>query len=173
MYFAFRTVVNRLWERNGNYDELTKALKDRKDCHLEQHDSGRFWCSAVDGAARLVIAPEWDGFLMYRVDENLSWIIPRIESVQEWLDAHKEWLDAHKEEQAKPAAKRVDCLQAVEDARKQWRDAPEGEADSYPLAVQATPRQMARVALGEASRLWVWPRRAAAQAVHRTRRRGP
>ena len=29
------------------------------------------------------------GFLMYRADQNRSWIIPRIESVAGWLDEHE------------------------------------------------------------------------------------
>jgi hypothetical protein len=38
----------------------------------------------VDGAARLVITPEMDGFLIYRTDGDRSWVISRIESVGAW-----------------------------------------------------------------------------------------
>lgn len=30
-----------------------------------------------------------DGFLMYRADQDKSWAIPRIESVEEWLEANE------------------------------------------------------------------------------------
>ncbi len=30
-----------------------------------------------------------DGFLMYRTDQDRSWIIPRIESVAGWLGEHE------------------------------------------------------------------------------------
>jgi hypothetical protein len=47
------------------------------------------------GAPRLTIAPEVDGFLMVVHDQERSdgprqsWIIPRVESVEGWLDEHE------------------------------------------------------------------------------------
>ena len=60
---------------------------------------------------------------MYRVDEDRSWVIPRIELVNEWLDANQD-------EQAGSAAQRVECRQAFKQARKHRRKAPKGEADT-------------------------------------------
>jgi hypothetical protein len=74
---------------NTNHQQLATLLRDRKDWRLETQDGERFWAFGVDGAGRLVITPEVDGFLMYRADEDRSWVIPRIESVEEWLDQHE------------------------------------------------------------------------------------
>ena len=72
-----------------NYEKLAALLRDRKDWRPETQDGDRFWAFGVDGAARLCITPEMDGFLMYRADEDRSWVIPRIELVEEWLDANE------------------------------------------------------------------------------------
>jgi hypothetical protein len=74
---------------NGNYEKLTVLLRGRGDWRPEEQDGERWWCFGVAGAARLVITPEMDGFLVYRADEDRSWVIPRIESVEEWLDEHE------------------------------------------------------------------------------------
>ena len=74
---------------SGNYEKLAALLRDREGWRPETQDAERFWCFGVDGAARLVITPEMDGFLMYRADEDRSWVIPRIESVAEWLEEHE------------------------------------------------------------------------------------
>lgn len=72
-----------------NYDKLAGLLRDREDWRPETQDGERHWCFGKAGAARLVITPEMDGFLMYRADQDASWVIPRIESVQAWLDKHE------------------------------------------------------------------------------------
>jgi len=41
------------------------------------------------GAARLVVMPEADGFLMYVHEENRSWVTPRLELVEAWLTANE------------------------------------------------------------------------------------
>jgi hypothetical protein len=74
---------------NINYEELAGLLRDRLDWRPETQDGERFWAFGVDSAARLCITPEMDGFLMYRADQDTSWVIPRIESVAEWLDEHE------------------------------------------------------------------------------------
>jgi len=74
---------------NTNYEKLSALLRARKDWRLEIQAGERFWAFGVDGAARLCITPEMDGFLMYRADQDTSWVIPRIESVAEWLDGHE------------------------------------------------------------------------------------
>jgi hypothetical protein len=63
---------------NGNYEKLAVLLRGREDWRPEEQDGERFWCFGVAGAARVVIIPEMDGFLMYRADEDRSWVIPRI-----------------------------------------------------------------------------------------------
>jgi hypothetical protein len=55
-----------------NYEKLAGLLRGRQDWRPEMQDGERFWCFGVDGAARLVITPEMDGFLMYRTDEDRS-----------------------------------------------------------------------------------------------------
>jgi hypothetical protein len=60
-------------------------LRDRRHWHPVEEGRERFWYCGADGAARLVIASEADGFLMYKAEGNQSWVIPRIESVQKWL----------------------------------------------------------------------------------------
>ena len=80
----------------------------------------------VDGAARLVIVPEKDGFLMYCADRDKSWVISRIESVEEWLDANEA-------EHAGPGVRRVEFRDALERARGK-RKGPGGHADAGPAA---------------------------------------
>jgi hypothetical protein len=69
-----------------NSEQLAGLLQGRKDWRREVQDGEELWCFGVASAARLVITPEMDGFLVYRADEDRSWVIPRIESVGEWLD---------------------------------------------------------------------------------------
>lgn len=52
-------------------------------------DGLRAWFFGAGGSARLVITPEMDGFLVYRADEDRSWVIPRTESVGRWLEEHE------------------------------------------------------------------------------------
>jgi len=74
---------------NENYEALAGLLGGREDWRPETQDGERIWCFGVAGAARLVITPEMDGFLMYRADRDDSWVIPRIESVGKWLDENE------------------------------------------------------------------------------------
>ncbi len=73
-----------------NAQRLAALLNGRDGWRVETDDDGDHWCFGVDGAARLVITPEMDGFLMYRADQDTSWVIPRIGQVREWLDANKQ-----------------------------------------------------------------------------------
>ena len=102
---------------NDNYKKLAGLLKGRKDWRPEEQDGeqGRGWCFGVDGAIRLGITPEMDGFLMYRADEDRSWIIPRIGLVEEWLDRNEA-------EHAGPTATQVEFKEALERARRQRGD---------------------------------------------------
>jgi hypothetical protein len=72
----------------GNAGKLAGLLQDREGWRLE-HDPEPHWCFGMDGAARLVITPEMDGFLMYRADQDRSWVIPRINSVEAWLNQNE------------------------------------------------------------------------------------
>jgi hypothetical protein len=72
----------------SNAEKLTVLLRDREGWRPEP-DPELHWCFGVNGAARLVITPEMDGFLMYRADQDRSWVIPRIESVEAWLDQNE------------------------------------------------------------------------------------
>jgi hypothetical protein len=72
-----------------NRETLAGLLEGREDWQPGMQDGERYWYFGVHGAARLVITPEMDGFLMYRSDEDRSWVIPRIELVAEWLDANE------------------------------------------------------------------------------------
>ena len=71
-----------------NAERLTGLLRDRKDWRFSAEETPH-WCFGVGGAVRLAITPEPDGFLMFRKDEERSWVIPRIESVEGWLDEHE------------------------------------------------------------------------------------
>jgi hypothetical protein len=76
--------------------------------------AAEYWYFGVDGAARLTIAPEMDGFLVYVADQDPgavqrpSWVIPRIESVGEWLDEHEA-------EHAGPTPTQEEFKQALEE----------------------------------------------------------
>ena len=54
---------------------------DRAAAPIRQICVRREWCSPTPVGA--------DGFLMYRADQDKSWAIPRIESVEEWLEANE------------------------------------------------------------------------------------
>ena len=72
-----------------NSRKLAGLLQGRDDWRREEQDGEELWCFGVGGAGRLVITPEMDGFLLYRADQDASWVIPRIESVGDWLDEHE------------------------------------------------------------------------------------
>jgi hypothetical protein len=95
-----------------NYGKLAGLLEGRPDWRPEVEDDQRTWCFGVDGAARLVITPEMDGFLMYRADQDKSWVIPRIESVAAWLDQNEA-------EHAGPTAVQLEFREALERIRQQ------------------------------------------------------
>lgn len=61
------------------------ACGSRRDWRLETDDDGPHWFFGIDGAGRLAITAEMDGFLMYRADQDVSWVIPQIEQVEAWL----------------------------------------------------------------------------------------
>jgi hypothetical protein len=71
----------------GNYERLSVLLRGREGWRPEVEDGERIWCFGLHGAARLVITPEADGFLMYVHEEDRSWVIPRLELVEAWLTA--------------------------------------------------------------------------------------
>ena len=82
-----------------NAVRLAGLLQGREGWHLGIQDGTQggqeYWSFGVAGATRLAIAVEADGFLLSVHDEVLgdarrdSWVIPRIESVGEWLDVHE------------------------------------------------------------------------------------
>lgn len=80
---------------SGNYEALAALLGDRPGWRPIEEDGERGWAFGQAGASRLTIVPEMDGFLVCihdRVgdrDPRPSWVIPRIESVGEWLDGHE------------------------------------------------------------------------------------
>ena len=92
-----------------NREKLARLLQGREGWRPEEQDGERFWCFGVDGAARLVVTPEMDGFLLYRADRDESWVIPRIELV--------EWLDANEAEHAGLTAVQVEFREALERVR--------------------------------------------------------
>jgi hypothetical protein len=72
-----------------NAERLAGLLDDREGWwFLERDREPPCWCFGQDGAARLVITPEPDGFLMFIYD-RVSWVIPRLELVEAWLDEHE------------------------------------------------------------------------------------
>ena len=104
----------------NNREKLAGLLRGREGWHLGTQDGTQggeeYWRFGVDGAARLVITPEMDGFLMYRSDRDVSWVIPRIESVEEWLDENEG-------EHSGPTALQLEFKEALERARRrQWGD---------------------------------------------------
>ena len=64
-----------------NSEKLAGLLQGREGWRRETQGGEELWCFGVAGTGRLVITAEMDGFLMYRADEDRSWVIPRIESV--------------------------------------------------------------------------------------------
>ena len=78
---------------------LGGLLRDREGWHLGTQDGTQggeeYWRFGVDGAARVTIVAEADGFLLCVHDGILggtrrgSWVIPRVESVGAWLDEHE------------------------------------------------------------------------------------
>lgn len=74
---------------DDNTRKLAALLEGRGDWRFEVFDGEGHWLFGVDGAARLVITPEMEGFRMYRADRDDSWVIPRIEQVRAWLDDHE------------------------------------------------------------------------------------
>jgi len=71
---------------NDNYKKLADLLGRREGWQEVMQDGERSWCLGAVPAARLVITPEEDRFLMCRADPDKSWVIPCIESVETWLD---------------------------------------------------------------------------------------
>lgn len=72
-----------------NTRRLAELLDGRTDWRFEAFDDEDHWLFGVDGAGRLVITPEMEGFRMYRADQDSSWVIPRIEQVKAWLEEHE------------------------------------------------------------------------------------
>jgi hypothetical protein len=78
-----------------NSRKLAGVLQGRQGWQRGIQDGEEYWYFGVAGAARLTIVPEMDGFLMYLADQDPgadqrpSRVIPRIESVEEWLDKHE------------------------------------------------------------------------------------
>jgi hypothetical protein len=72
----------------ANADRLAALLRDRKGWWILWEDDAPHWCCGLHGAARLLITPEPDGFLMFIYDRE-SWVIPRLELVEAWLDEHE------------------------------------------------------------------------------------
>jgi hypothetical protein len=85
--------VDDIARENGK--KLAGLLRGRDGWQRGTQDGEEYWYFGVDGAARLTIHPEMDGFLVYIADQDpgavqrASWVIPRIESVEEWLDEHE------------------------------------------------------------------------------------
>lgn len=83
----------------GNRVKLAGLLGGREGWHLGVQDGTQggeeYWGFGVAGAARLTIVAEADGFPLAVHDGVLgdarrgSWVIPRIESVEKWLDGHE------------------------------------------------------------------------------------
>ena len=73
-----------------NAQELARLLEGRDGWRLETDDAGPHWLFGTAGAARLAITAEMDGFLMYRADEDTSWVIPQIDQVEAWLNEHEQ-----------------------------------------------------------------------------------
>lgn len=76
---------------NENYEKLSDLLAGRENWHPEEagEDGTPGWCFGAQGAGRLTIVPEMDGFLIRIAEQKKTWVIPRIESVGEWLDEHE------------------------------------------------------------------------------------
>jgi hypothetical protein len=82
-----------------NYEKLSRLLGGREGWRYGPQDGTQggeeYWCFGAEGALRLTIAPEMEGFLLVVHDqvlgggERASRVIPRIESVGAWLDEHE------------------------------------------------------------------------------------
>ena len=82
-----------------NREKLAGLLRGREGWHLGVQDGTQggeeYWRFGVAGAGRLTIVAEADGFLLCVHDgvlgdaQRAGWVIPRIESVGEWLDVHE------------------------------------------------------------------------------------
>jgi hypothetical protein len=82
-----------------NREKLAEVLRGREGWHLGVQDGTQggeeYWGFGVAGASRLTITAEADGFLLVIHDGVLgdarrdSRVIPRIESVEKWLDEHE------------------------------------------------------------------------------------
>lgn len=92
-----------------NRSKLAKLLTGRENWHPEVagEDGEPGWCFGVEGAGRLTILPEMDGFLVQVEGQKKTWVIPRIESVEAWLDEHEQ-------EYAGPTALQVEFKGALE-----------------------------------------------------------
>jgi hypothetical protein len=78
-----------------NSEKLAGLLQGREGWQYGIQDGEEYWYFGVAGAARVTVAPEMDGLLLCLHDQDRgdaqrpSWVIPRIESVEEWLDEHE------------------------------------------------------------------------------------
>jgi hypothetical protein len=97
------------WVKFWMNRRLAKVLRERPGWQPEELAGERFWCLGVDSAARLIIVPRIYGFLMYRADKNLSWVLHRIKSVDDWLTENEPTL-------AGPTPQ-VNCEEALKQAR--------------------------------------------------------
>lgn len=75
-----------------NYWKLVELLADRENWFPEEagEDGSSAFCFGVHGAGRLTVIPEMDGFLVQIPGQEKPRVIPRIESVREWLDEHEQ-----------------------------------------------------------------------------------
>jgi hypothetical protein len=115
---------------SANREKLAGLLQVREGWRYGPQDGTQggqeYRCFGVSGALRLTILPEMDGFLICVHDKELgdspraSWIIPRIESVREWLDEHEA-------KHAGPTPLQEEFRKALEEkARRSGRLRPEG-----------------------------------------------
>jgi hypothetical protein len=84
---------------SANREKLAGLLQGREGWRYGPQDGTQggeeYWCFGAEGAARVTIAPEMDGFLLVLHDQGPgdsqrpNWVIPRIESVGAWLDEHE------------------------------------------------------------------------------------
>ena len=65
-------------------------LRGREGWRPETEDGEGIWCLGLHGAARVVITPEAGGFLMFVHERDESWVIPRLELVEAWLDENEQ-----------------------------------------------------------------------------------
>ena len=79
--------AERLARDNG--EKLAGLLRDREGWWFSTQGGMPNWCFGVAGAARLVITPEPDRFLMF-IHDRETWVIPRIESVEAWLEENEQ-----------------------------------------------------------------------------------